>query len=355
MKVVFVMELTNNNLAAFFTAENLEDFFMHMADALISPAVGGVMWAVSAGALAYSANKLNKENIIETKKMPLMGIAGAFVFAAQMINFTIPMTGSSGHLGGGLLLAALLGSNAGFLVISVVLTIQALFFADGGLVALGCNIFNMGFLACYVAYPYIFKPIIASGINKKSLTIASIAGAVVSLLTGSFGVVLQTLMSGITELPFKAFAGLMLPIHLAIGAVEGIITAAVLIFINSEQPELLSRRPASGSMKRIIIVMLTVTVFCSGILSWFASSNPDGLEWSVFNTAKTEEVGAVFEPAERLQESTSFMPDYGFKDAEESNIGTTAAGLIGSTMVLLISCFIGFLSLRFRKRCNTNE
>jgi len=114
-----------------------------MADALISPAVGGTMWAVTAGAALYSAHKLQKEQ--DDKKVPLMGVMGAFIFAAQMINFSIPGTGSSGHLGGGLLLAIMLGPYAGFITMASILTIQALFFADGGLLALGCNVFNTNF------------------------------------------------------------------------------------------------------------------------------------------------------------------------------------------------------------------
>ena len=103
---------------------------MHMSDVLISPAVAGVMATASTGLIAYSVYKTKDE--LEEKKIPLMGVMGAFVFAAQMINFTIPGTGSSGHIGGGLLLASILGPAPAFLVMSTVLIIQALFFADGG-------------------------------------------------------------------------------------------------------------------------------------------------------------------------------------------------------------------------------
>jgi len=89
---------------------------MHMADALVSPAVGGVMWAVSAGAVAYSSARLRTDT--DERRVPLMGVMGAFLFAAQMINFSIPGTGSSGHLGGGLLLAILLGPHAALLAIT---------------------------------------------------------------------------------------------------------------------------------------------------------------------------------------------------------------------------------------------
>jgi cobalt/nickel transport system permease protein len=129
---------------------------MHMADALVSPAVGGSLWAVSAALIALCARRVRRaarENLV-----PMMGVLGAFVFSAQMINFSIPGTGSSGHLGGGLILAVLLGPYAAFLVIASVLTVQAFFFADGGLLALGCNIFNLGFFPAFVVYPLLFKP-----------------------------------------------------------------------------------------------------------------------------------------------------------------------------------------------------
>ena len=120
---------------------------MHMADALITPTVAGAMYICSAAAAKYSMKKLSLEN--DPKKIPLMGIMGAFVFAAQMINFTIPGTGSSGHLCGGMLLSAVLGPYAGFLTMIGVLFIQCLLFADGGILAFGANIWNMAFYGLY--------------------------------------------------------------------------------------------------------------------------------------------------------------------------------------------------------------
>ena len=147
---------------------------MHMADALISPAVGGGMWAATAATLAYSARKVTQE--LDDRKVPLMGVLGAFIFAAQMINFTIPGTGSSGHLGGGLILAVLLGPYAAFLVIASVLTVQALFFADGGLLALGCNIFNLGFFPAFIAYPLIYRPLLGDRPTAGRLSLAAVVG-----------------------------------------------------------------------------------------------------------------------------------------------------------------------------------
>src|SRR5659263_555518 len=114
---------------------------MHMADALLSPAVGGTFWAGTIGTIGYASKKLKEH--LDDRKIPLMGVLGAFIFASQMINFTIPGTGSSGHLGGGMILAVLLGPHAAFLVMASVLTVQALFFADGGLLALGLSLIHI--------------------------------------------------------------------------------------------------------------------------------------------------------------------------------------------------------------------
>ena len=116
---------------------------MHMADALVAPAVAATMYGCSGGAAGFSVKKVRLES--DPKKIPVMGVMGAVVFAAQMINFTIPGTGSSGHLCGGMMLTALLGPYAAFLSVIGVLLIQCLLFADGGLLALGCNIWNMAF------------------------------------------------------------------------------------------------------------------------------------------------------------------------------------------------------------------
>ncbi|MDE5652744.1 MAG: energy-coupling factor ABC transporter permease, partial [Muribaculaceae bacterium] len=117
---------------------------MHMADALISTPVALTAGLAATALLGVAGYKVNKEKSDNVKMVPLMGVLGAFVFAAQMINFSIPGTGSSGHIIGGILLAAFLGPWAAFLTIASVLIIQCLVFADGGLLALGCNIINMG-------------------------------------------------------------------------------------------------------------------------------------------------------------------------------------------------------------------
>ena len=181
---------------------------MHMADALIVPGTAGVMFAASGAAAAYSIYKVRQENAPE--KVPVMGVMGAFVFAAQMINFTIPGTGSSGHLCGGLLLSAILGPYAAFLTMIGVLLVQCLFFADGGLLALGCNIWNMAFYGCFVGALLIWKNLMKNGASKGKITLSSILGCVITLQMGAFSVCVETYVSGISSLPFGAFLTAML-------------------------------------------------------------------------------------------------------------------------------------------------
>lgn len=344
---------------------------MHMADALLTPAVGGTMWAASAGTIAYCSNRVRNE--LDDKKVPLMGVLGAFLFAAQMINFTIPATGSSGHLGGGLLLTILLGPYAAYLTISSVLVVQALFFADGGLLALGCNIFNMGFIPAFVVYPLIYKRIIGANPSPARLSAATMVAAIVGLQLGPFCVVLETWFSGISSLPFSTFVLLMQPIHLAIGAVEGVVTAAILSFVFKARPEILrtaleARPIGNQSVRNVVLAFLAAAIITGGFVSWFASENPDGLEWAIAKvTGKEELKGSGYwfsDVLGSLQEKTAFLPDYNFKKPAEQNmsqdqpvagsregqptddggrLGTSVSGLLGTFMVLVLALCGGYL------------
>ena len=323
---------------------------MHMADALVSPAVAGTMYVVSAAAAAYSVKEIKLEDL--DKKVPAMGVMGAFVFATQMINFTIPGTGSSGHLCGGMLLSAVLGPCAGFLTMIAILAIQSLLFADGGLLALGCNVWNMAFYGCFIGGFLIWRMATGRKMTKGRIAAASVIGCIVGLQLGAFSVTVQTLISGITELPFAIFFGMMQPIHLAIGLVEGLITAAVLVFIYEARPEILygyvkEDGAAKGRMSRkgTVIVLAVVTLLIGGVLSLFASGYPDGLEWSVEKVAGTTELaasGSVYQFAEKLQGITAVLPDYAFKSTD-SAAGTSFSGIVGGIIVLAACFFVCML------------
>lgn len=347
---------------------------MHMSDALLSPAVGAAFWAGTAGTIVYCSRKL-RDNIDE-KMIPLMGVFGAFIFAAQMINFTIPGTGSSGHLGGGMILAVILGPHAAFLVMASVLTVQALFFADGGLLALGCNIWNLGLYPCFIVYPLIYKPLVRSGSNSRKIVAASVLSAVLGLQLGAFSVVIETLLSGRTELPFSTFIFLMQPVHLAIGLVEGFVTAGVINFVKASRPEILDSismaQPLPGdiSIKKVFVTLLIIAALTGGMLSWFASTNPDGLEWSiekVFGKPELPQQESKLTTAiKMLQEKTAFFPDYSFKKSEGATEsteagesapswpavepGTSVSGIIGSALVLGAVLLLGFMIRAIRRK-----
>lgn len=332
---------------------------MHMADALLSPAVAGTMYAASAVAAAYSVKKVRLENDI--KKIPVMGVMSAFVFATQMINFTIPGTGSSGHLCGGLLLSILLGPYAGFISMISVLLIQCLLFADGGLLALGGNIWNMAFYGCFIGYLLIYRPIVKRSMKTGWIITASILGSVLSLQLGAFSVTFETLISGITALSFQEFLLLMQPIHLAIGVVEGLITAAVVIFVKNTRPELLENNTVENRIgfRQTLVILSAVVVLIGGGLSLAASSNPDGLEWSIQKITGNTEIAPesehtkAVEAAQNIQDKTAVLPDYAFVGSD-SPAGTTVSGIFGSAVVAVVCIGCAVLFKFFKKKNGRN-
>lgn len=330
---------------------------MHMADALLAPSVAAVMCAGSVITAGYSVKKIRLED--NPVKIPEMGVMGAFVFAAQMINFTIPGTGSSGHLTGGMLLSALLGPYAGFISMIGVLLIQCLFFADGGIMALGANIWNMAFYGCFVGGGIIWKIAMKNGASKKKICAAGILGCVVSMQLGAFSVTVETLASGITELPFTAFLAAMQPIHLAIGLVEGIITSAVLIFVYEAQPKLIwgiNDKNDNGRtpVKKVFAVTGICTVIIAGAVSLAASALPDGLEWSVARVADDAEItaaGGIYDVLSEIQNKLAVMPDYAFKHSDTA-AGTSVSGIAGAAIVFTVCILCCYLFRLFRKRRN---
>jgi len=352
---------------------------MHMADALLSPAVGGIMWASSAVSIAYCSRKVREE--LDDRKVPLMGVLGAFLFSAQMINFTIPATGSSGHLGGGLLLAILLGPYAAFLTIASVLVVQALFFADGGLLALGCNIFNMGFIPSFIVYPLIYRKIAGNHPNQTRLTLAIMVSAIAGMQAGPFSVVLETVFSGISELPFTTFTLLMQPIHLAIGMVEGCVTAAIVAFVHKARPEILqvaleTRTTGNHPIRNVMAAFMAAAIVTGGIVSWFASNNPDGLEWAIARVTGKEELKkpdqGVHATLSALQEKTAFLPDYAFKNpvapkngamrpegekkmVDKSRLATSVSGVVGGMLTLAIAFLTGLVLKKRAQPVNVDQ
>lgn len=313
-----------------------------MSDALVSPPVFAVTGAVSLTLLGVAVWKVKhaKNDPRQTDAhsehiVPLMGVMGAFVFAAQMINFSIPGTGSSGHLVGGILLSAILGPWAALLTLSSVLVIQCLAFADGGFMALGANILNMAALSCLVAYPLIFRPLVKQHSSPGRILAASLLASVVGLELGALAVTVETEASGITALPMGQFLLFMLPIHLFIGIGEGLATAAVIYVVQKYKPELLAglgRSAVRGKRKigKALAAIALAALLVGGSFSWIASSDPDGLEWSIEKTAGAAELepapDGLHRRAAAIQQTTAVMPDY----------NTTFAGLVGCGAILAV-------------------
>lgn len=241
--------------------------------------------------------------------------------------------------------------------------------------ALGANCWNMAFYGCFAGYYLIWKPIMKSNLFSKSasekamrlkIAVASILGCVITLQLGAFSVVLETKASGITELPFGAFVGLMQPIHLAIGVVEGLITSAVLVFVYEARPELLTLKNDDAekgkmSIKGTIAVLAILAIVTGGVFSHFASANPDGLEWTLFgnkengysaNLSLDEDnygiSSSVSEVASGVVEKTAILPDYAFKNSE-SPVGTSVSGILGTALVAAFAVAICFAGKFFRK------
>lgn len=308
---------------------------MHASDALISPTVGIATGIAAAALIAVASRKVR--DLKRRELVPLMGVMGAFVFAAQMINFTIPGTGSSGHLIGGVLLSAMLGPWCGFLTLCSIIMVQCLFFADGGLMALGCNIMNMAAASCLIAYPLVYRPLSGTSVKPWRIFMASVMASVVALEIGAVGVTAETELSGVTALPLSTFSAFMLPIHFVIGIVEGIVTGALLVFLANYEPSaLIQIEPIPGKKKLpkgLFIGFGILTLVLAGGFTILASQYPDGLEWSI------EKAGGLEEIAENVA-PTALMPEY--------NSGF--AGIVGALIVMVILWAVSSLIFHNRKK-----
>lgn len=343
---------------------------MHMSDALLSPTVGVAFWAVSAVAVGHAARHLHRDP--DDPVIPLMGVLGAFVFAVQMLNFALPGTGSSGHLTGAVLLSILLGPTSALLVMASVLTVQCLLFADGGLLALGANIFNLAVVPCLVVYHLVYRPIAGRVPTPGRVATAAVAAAIVSAQLGAFGVVAQTSLSGIAELPFQVFALVMQPLHLIVGAVEGFVTVLVLRFLTGVDPQIRDLVHGSGEdamdvragAGRAVIVLALAAALGGGMIAWSASTAPDALESSVAHVAQADALPVPDSPvhsgAARVQSRSALLPDYelpprrgeGADDLDSparERIGTSLSALVGGGLVMMLALLLG-ATLRHRRR-----
>ncbi len=314
---------------------------MHMEDSLLSPQVALVFLGVSALAVGISSRKVAKEEG-EESRLPLTGVLAAFVFAAQMVNFKIPGTGSSGHFVGSLLLAVLLGPTRAMICMAAVLLLQALVFGDGGVLALGCNFFNMGLVGALGGW-WVYRLLAGStpGPSRKSWSAA--VAAWISVVAGSVMVVVETTLSGRVDLTFTRFLQLMVGIHCLIGVGEALITFGVVAYLAKARPSLVEEKRGIGKLE---IGLGVLTLFVGGFLSLYASPLKDGLEHALTQMGWTEQRAAAYrtwfhQAAHKIQDALSFLPDYKW---------TSLSGILGALLTFLAVTGGLWLLLRGRKK-----
>ena len=310
---------------------------MHMANELLDLPVAAVTGIIAAAVLIVVTRAKLKP---DSDKIAMMGVMGAFVFAAQMINFTLPgMPGTSGHLGGGVLLAILLGPGPAIIAMSSVVIVQSLIFQDGGLLAIGCNIINMGIVPCILGWA-VYRGI-AGRLDSPGRWRSYIAVWVASLLGVTAGAVLVPIeahLAGRLSIPFSHFLAMMVGVHLLIGAIEGAITFTVVSYLRQVRPGLSGRSASVATSKGLtrgaVAGSLIVTaLLLGGVISWFASSHPDGLEWSYLEDKNGVEAPRAIKPPtesiaaiDKFQDKYSPMPGYSKRTAALGTLPIVSIG-----------------------------
>ena len=292
---------------------------MHIPDGFLSVFVSIVLWAISLITIGYALRRVSAD--LGERQVPLMGVLAAAIFAGQMLNFTI-IGGTSGHLMGAALATILLGPWAAILVMTCVVGVQALIFQDGGLLALGSNIFNMGIVGVAVSYMAYNTLRRLTGGRRWGLFASGFVAAWLSIEITALSVALQLALSNTSpaNIAIPAMAG----VHALIGIGEGLITVGALAFITSTRPDLLKsgeRGPAGGKLVWVAGLLLALLL---AVASPLASANPDGLEW-------------VAEQQDFLSRAQNplfnLVPDYVLPGISNEALATILAGVLGTLIV----------------------
>jgi len=327
---------------------------MHMANELLSIPVATGTLAIAAGSLGFICRKVRQ--VIAAEKLALMGILGAFVFAAQMVNFQLPaMPGTSGHMVGAVLLAIILGPHLAAIVISSVVIVQCLIFQDGGLLALGCNIINIGLVPSYLGY-FLYRTITNGRFSSLKVYIGAMLASVIAMEAGAILVAIQAALSGVLAVPLSTFLITMIGVHFLVGFVEGLVTVTVLAYLQQLRPDIVADSlPGTVRLsKNAVLATLGILAALTGAgLSLLASDLPDGLEWSYAERPDQPEFETVVSnPDSRItavddfQSKYSLMPDYSARASklgdvadQEADLGagwTSFAGVVGSAVTMAV-------------------
>ncbi|MFJ6086167.1 energy-coupling factor ABC transporter permease [Streptomyces sp. NPDC092369] len=337
---------------------------MHVPDGFINAPTSAVTGVVAAGAIAVSLRGARRE--LDERTAPLAGLVAAFIFAVQMLNFPVA-AGTSGHLLGGALAAILVGPYTGVLCVSVVLLMQGILFADGGLTALGVNITDMAIVTTVVAYA-IFRGLVKVLPRKRrSITVASFVAALLSVPAAAVAFTLLYAVGGTTDVAIGKVATAMIGVHVLIGIGEAAITALTVGAVIAVRPDLvygargLEQRlklrvdgalvdvptpepapvAARTSRRALWITGLVTSLVLAGFVSFYASSNPDGLE-------KVAADKGIDKKAEEHASADSPLADYGVKDVENARLSGGLAGVLGVGVTIVAGSAV-FWAVRRRR------
>jgi cobalt/nickel transport system permease protein len=295
---------------------------MHIPDGFLSTPVWATLDAAAVPAVGWLARRAQAE--VEDSRIPLLGVMGAFVFAAQMINFPVAI-GTSSHLVGAALLAYTLGPWAATLVMTAILTIQAFVFQDGGIMALGANLLNMAFVGVWAAWiPYR---------HFRGSRSAAFFGAFLSLLASACLAMTQLLVSGV-RMPGTVI-GISTVVFLVSALMEGAITVAVLRSIERINPHWI-RQPGVGH-SRVAGVLLSAALVLAVAGVFAASAAPDGLERTLEKAGIAHQTTTLYRTA---------LSDYEFQGLDSVWLRKSLPGLAGLTGIYVVCRAIGSLIRR---------
>ncbi len=299
---------------------------MHIPDGFLSVPVSVVFWIVAVVVIGYALRRVSRE--LDERRVPLLAVLAAVIFAGQMLNFSVT-GGTSGHLLGATLAAALLGPWAAMIVMTAVVSIQALVFQDGGILVLGANLFNMtivGVLVGYGAYSLLRR---ALGDRRWAVPVSGFAAAWLSIVVASLSCALQLALSGTS--PANIAVPAMGGIHALIGVGEGLITAGALVFVLAARPDLVAPTAKPTAGQKALWVGGVVIALVLAVLSPLASAHPDGLEWVA------EQQGFLDAARDPLY---NMIPDYVFPGISDEAVATIVAGIVGALVVAAAAYFV---------------
>ena len=309
---------------------------MHAPDGFLEPVVAAATAVIGVAIVAVCLRASKDE--LGDRQVPLAGITAAFVFAAQMFNFPVA-SGTSGHLLGGALAAILLGPHVGTLVVSVVVVVQALLFADGGLTALGYNVLNMAIVPAFGGWALykLFRTVLPA--NASGVVVGTGLAAAASVVLSSMAFSIEWLFGASAPVPFDTVFTAMVGVHSLIGIGEGVLSALMVSAVLATRPDLVvgahdldidavaDRRPVGA--RAFVLGGLLVAVFFAAVVSQFAVDDPDGLERV-----------AIDEGFERSAEehaiADSIFADYATAGIDNETVSLAVAGIAGVALTLLV-------------------